>query len=97
MQFIRYTYGPDVRQFGDEPILVEDVQVATLVDDLRRAVRVTPDELPQMTKPQLLEHADALGVEVPSSALKADVVEAVAEAVAPDETPTLDGPPPAAS
>lgn len=79
MPLIRYTYEPDVRRFGDQPIHVEDVEARTLVDDMRRAVRVSGDELEQMRKDHLAEIAEKVGADVPKNAPKKQIAQAVAE------------------
>jgi uncharacterized protein YdbL (DUF1318 family) len=80
MPLIRYTYGPDVREFGDQPIMVEDIEAKTLVDQLRRAVRVDSDELQSLPKAKLAEVAEQVGVEVPKRSVKGQFVKAIAEA-----------------
>jgi hypothetical protein len=79
MPLIRYTYGPDVRKHGSEPVLVEDVEARVLCDDMRRAVRVGPEELESLKKDQLVEVAEQAGVEVKKSAPKKQIAQAVAE------------------
>ena len=80
MPLIRYTYEPDVRRFGDQPIHVEDVEARTLVDDMRRAVRVTEDELEQMRKDHLAEIAEKVGADVAKRNTKGQFVKAIVEA-----------------
>lgn len=79
MPLIRYTYGPDIAKHGDQPILVEDVELRTLVE-MRRAVPVEAAELAELPKAALLEVAEEAGVEVKKSAPKAKVAEAITEA-----------------
>lgn len=81
MPLIRYTYGPDVREYGDQPVLVEDVEARTLVDHLRRAVRVEPAELEELPKAQLVEIAEQVGAEVPKRSVKGQFVKGVSEAL----------------
>lgn len=87
MPLIRYTYGPDVRKYGDEPVMVEDVQARWLCDDMRRAVRVTADELEELSKAKLAEVAEQAGVSVRARDLKGHFVKAIAgtDAVAESE------------
>lgn len=81
MPFIRYTYEPDVREFGDKPILVEDVEARVLCDDKRRAVRVdAPAQFEELTKPVLVEMAEQVGAEVPKRSPKGQFVKALAGA-----------------
>ncbi|MGZ6865262.1 MAG: hypothetical protein ACXVGF_04785 [Blastococcus sp.] len=80
MPLIRYTYEPDIRRFGDQPVHVEDVEARTRVDDMRRAVRVAGDELEQMRKDHLAEIAEKVGADVPKNAAKAKIAEKIAEA-----------------
>lgn len=79
MPLIRYTYGPDVREHGDQPVMVEELQARVLCDDMRRAVRVDTGELEQLRKADLLEVAGQAGVEVKRSAPKKQIAQAVAE------------------
>lgn len=83
MQLIRYTYPRDVTEFGDQPVLVEDLEARTLVDQLQRAVRVSPDDLAELPKAQLVEVAEQVGAEVPKRGLKGQFVKAIAEAQEP--------------
>jgi hypothetical protein len=50
-----------------------------LCDDMRRAVRVGPEELESLKKDQLVEVAEQAGVEVKKSAPKKQIAQAVAE------------------
>lgn len=76
MQLVRFTYGPDIAKHGESPVLVEDVEARVLTAD-RRAVRVTEDELAEMTKADLVEVAHDLGIE--AKGRKADIAAAVAD------------------
>jgi hypothetical protein len=80
MQLIRYTYPRDVAEFGDQPVLVEDLEARTLVDQLQRAVRVGPEELHELKKPELVDLADQVGAEVPKRGPKGQFVKAITEA-----------------
>lgn len=77
---IRYIYGPDIRQFGDKPLMVEDVQARHLCDGVRRAVRVTEDDLAGMTKPELAQVAEQVDADVRKRDSKGHFVKAIAEA-----------------
>lgn len=79
MPLIRYTYGPDVRVHGEAPVLVEDVEARVLCDDMRRAVRVSEDDLAGLKKVELVEVAEQVGADVSKSASKAKIAKAVAE------------------
>ena len=79
-QLIRYTYGPDVREFGDKPILVEDLEAHVLVDDKRRAVRVGAEELSELKKDDLADLAEQVGADVPKRGPKGQFVKAISEA-----------------
>jgi hypothetical protein len=81
MPLIRFVYPPDVREHGDAPVVVEDVEARHLTA-LRRAVLVTEDDLAGLKKDKLVELADALpGVEAPSKRdAKGHFVKAIAEA-----------------
>ena len=83
-QLIRYTYGPDVREYGDKPVLVEDVEAKTLVDHLQRAVRVSEDDLAALTKPELVELAEQVDVNVPKRGPKGQFISAITEAQEPE-------------
>lgn len=74
MPFIRYTYGPDIAQYGDQPIQVEDVEVRVLTE-MRRAEVVSPDELAELPKSDLQQLADEAGAEVPAKASRKQIVE----------------------
>lgn len=79
MPLIRYTYPPDVRLYGDQPIVVADVEARTLVDDMRRAVRVSEADLAELRKADLLEVAGTAGADVKKSDTKAAIAKTVAE------------------
>lgn len=80
MPLIRYTYGPDVRRFGDKPIMVEDMEARVLVDSLRRAVRVSEAELEELKKADLREIAEQVGADVRPRDPKGQFVKKIAEA-----------------
>ena len=80
MPLIRYTYGPDIRQFGDKPLMVEDVEARVLVDDMRRAVRVSADELEELPKADLQEIAEQVDAPVRKRDSKGHFVRAITEA-----------------
>lgn len=84
MPLIRYTYPRDVAEFGDKPILVEDLEARTLVDQLQRAVRVTEDDLAELKKPELVELAEQVGVDVRKRDGKGHFVKAITEAQEPE-------------
>jgi hypothetical protein len=77
---IRYTYGPDVKKFGDKPVVVEDVEARVLCDDMRRAVRVDASELKDLLKTDLVEIAEQVGAEVKPRDSKGQFVKQIAEA-----------------
>ena len=80
MPLIRYTYPPDVRKFGDQPVLVEDVEARVLCDDMRRAVRVSEDDLADLKKAELAELAEQVGADVRKRDAKGHFVKAINEA-----------------
>lgn len=80
MPLIRYTYGPDVREFGDQPFLVSDMEAHVLCDDKRRAVRVSEDELHELKKDDLADLAEQVGADVPKRGPKGQFVRAISEA-----------------
>lgn len=84
MPVIRFIHPPDVREWGEGPVAVEDVQARHLTA-MRRAVVLTEDELSELKKPQLVDLADEVGVEVPKRDSKGHFVKAVAEAAAPPD------------
>jgi hypothetical protein len=79
MPLIRYTYPPDVQVHGEAPVLVEELEARVVCDDMRRAVRVTQDELVDLKKADLVEVAEQVGADVSKSAPKAKIAKAVAE------------------
>jgi hypothetical protein len=79
MPLIRYVYGPDIREHGDQPVVVEDVTARHLTA-LRRAVLVDPAELADLPKAKLAEVADQVGAEVGKRDSKGQFVKAIAEA-----------------
>ncbi|MCW2898490.1 MAG: hypothetical protein JWO67_755 [Streptosporangiaceae bacterium] len=83
MPVIRYIYPPDIREHGDQPIVMEGVEARTLIE-MRRAVPVSEDELAQLKKPQLVEIADQIGADVSPRDLKDHVVTAITEAQEPE-------------
>jgi hypothetical protein len=78
MPLIRYTYEPDIKNYGDKPILVTDVEVRVLTE-MRRAVLVTEDDLAELKKVELAELADQAHVDVPKRGVKGQFVKALAE------------------
>ena len=80
MPLIRYTYGPDVRHFGDKPIMVEEMEARVLVDSLRRAVRVSEAELEELKKADLQEIAEQVGADVRPRDPKGHFVKKISEA-----------------
>jgi hypothetical protein len=79
MPLIRYIYGPDIREHGDQPVVVEDV-TARHLSALRRAVLVDANELSELPKADLAEIADKVGAEVGKRDSKGHFVKAIAEA-----------------
>jgi uncharacterized hydantoinase/oxoprolinase family protein len=77
---IRYTYPPDVRLHGDQPVVVEDVEARVLCDDMRRAVRVTAGDLEELPKSDLADLAEQVGAEVKPRDSKGHFVKQIAEA-----------------
>jgi hypothetical protein len=76
MPVVRFIHPPDVRQYGDGPVVVEDVQ-ARVLTEMRRAVLLTEDDLGELKKAELLEAADSLNVEASAGDTKAEIVEAI--------------------
>jgi hypothetical protein len=83
---IRYIYGPDVREHGEQPVMVDEVQ-ARVLTEMRRAVRVTVDDLSSLKKAELIEHAEAADIPVPPRATNAHLTDALSEVVAVDDQP----------
>jgi hypothetical protein len=84
MPLIRFIHPPDVREHGEAPVVVEDVQARHLTE-MRRAVLVTEDDLADLKKDQLVELAEELpGVEAPPKRdSKGHFVKVIAEAQEP--------------
>lgn len=78
MPLIRFIYPPDIRTWGDGPVVVEDVQ-ARVLTEMRRAVLVTEDDLAELKKAELADLADEVGAEVDPKATKAGLVEAISK------------------
>jgi hypothetical protein len=76
---IRYIYAPDIREYGSQPLLVEDVTARHLAA-LRRASLVDPAELAELPKADLAEIAEQVGAEVGKRDSKGHFVKAIAEA-----------------
>lgn len=74
MPFVRYTYGPDIARYGDQPVQVEDVEVRVLAE-MRRAEEVGPEELAQLRKADLQKLAEDVGTEVPAKASRRQIAE----------------------
>jgi hypothetical protein len=83
MPLIRFIHPPDVRKHGEAPVVVEDVEARHLTA-LRRAVLVTEHDLAGLKKPELVQLADQVGVEVPKRDSKGHFVKAIAEAQEPE-------------
>ena len=79
MPLIRYIYGPDIREHGDKPLVVEDVTARHLTA-LRRAVLVDAAELAELPKAELSDLAEQVGVDVAKRDSKGHFVKAIAEA-----------------
>jgi uncharacterized protein YdbL (DUF1318 family) len=78
MPLIRYTYEPDIKVHGPGPILVEDVE-AKVLTEMRRAVRLSEDDLADLKKADLVDLADQAGVEVSKRDPKGQFVKALSE------------------
>lgn len=76
MPLVRFIHPPDIREHGDGPVAVEDVQ-ARVLTEMRRAVLLTDDDLAELKKVELLEAAEDLHVDVSPSDTKAKIVEAI--------------------
>lgn len=83
MPLIRFIHPPDVREWGDGPVVVEDVQAKTLIE-MRRAVLVSQDDLADLKKAELVDLADEAGVAVPKRDAKGHFVKALAEVQGPE-------------
>jgi hypothetical protein len=79
MALIRYIYGPDIREFGDKPVVVEEVE-AKVLTAMRRATRVTESDLTELTKPELTQVAEQVDAPVRQRDPKGHFVKAIAEA-----------------
>jgi hypothetical protein len=78
MPLIRFIHAPDIREWGDKPVVVEDVQ-AKVLTEMRRAVLVTEDDLAELKKAELVDLADEAGVDVPKRDAKGHFVKALAD------------------
>jgi hypothetical protein len=85
MPLIRFIHPPDVREYGDAPVPVEDTQ-ARYLTAMRRAVLVTEDDLAGLKKDELVELAEELpDVAAPSKRdSKGHFVKAIVEAQEPE-------------
>lgn len=81
MPLIRFTYPRDINRHGDGPIHVLDWQARQLVAD-RRAELVGEDDLAELTKPELAEVAEQVGVKVPKRDAKGHFIKKITEAEA---------------
>jgi hypothetical protein len=79
MPLVRYIYGPDIREHGDQPVVVEDVTAKHLTA-LRRAVLVDTAKLAELPKPALADLAQQVGAEVGKRDSKGQFVKAISEA-----------------
>lgn len=84
MPVIRFIHPPDIREWGEGPVVVEDVQARHLTA-MRRAVVLTEDELAELNKPQLVDLADEVGADVKARDSKGHFVKAVTEVAAPPD------------
>lgn len=80
MPLIRYIYGPDIRQHGNQPVRVLEMEARVLCDDMRRAVRVSEDDLADLTKPELAQLADQVGADVKARDSKGQFAKKISEA-----------------
>lgn len=78
MPLIRFIHPPDIREWGDKPVVVEDVQ-AKVLTEMRRAVLVTEDDLADLKKVELVDLAEEAGVDVPKRDAKGHFVKALTE------------------
>lgn len=79
MPLIRYIYGPDVREFGNQPVVVEEVQ-AKVLTAMRRAVRVGAADLEELPKPKLAEVAEQVSADVKARDSKGHFAKKIVEA-----------------
>lgn len=83
MPLVRFIHPPDIREHGDGPVVVEDVQ-AKVLTEMRRAVLVTQDDLADLKKAELVDLADEAGVSLPKRDAKGHFVRALAEVQEPE-------------
>lgn len=76
MPLVRFIHPPDIREYGDGPVVVEDVQ-ARVLTEMRRADLLDESDLAELKKAELLEAAADLHVEASPADTKAKIVEAI--------------------
>jgi hypothetical protein len=83
MPLIRFIHPPDVREHGEAPVVVEDVQARHLTE-MRRAVLVAEDDLAELKKAELVDLAEQAGVDVPKRDPKGHFVKKLVEEQEPE-------------
>jgi hypothetical protein len=78
MPLVRFIHPPDVRVWGEAPVVVEDVQARHLTE-MRRAVLVTEDDLAELKKDELVDLAEQAGVDVPKRDAKGHFIKKLVE------------------
>jgi hypothetical protein len=76
MPLVRLTYAKDIAREGTDLIDVDENRAAALIN-LRRGVVVPADEIEDLPKAVLVEHAHAVDARVRSHATKAEIVTAI--------------------
>lgn len=76
MTTIRYAYDPDLTKVGTVADLPDD-EARILVRHGRAVLVPSADQLAAQTKAELHDTAAQAGVDVPASAPKADIIEAI--------------------
>ncbi|HEU5026590.1 MAG TPA: hypothetical protein VFV01_16865 [Spirillospora sp.] len=82
MPLIRWTYERDVAKHGDKPFHVSDLTARWLLER-RRVELVEPEALAELTKPELAEVAEQVGVKVPKRDAKGHFIKKITEAEGP--------------
>jgi hypothetical protein len=83
MPLVRFIHPPDVRVWGEAPVVVEDVQARHLTE-MRRAVLVTEDDLAELKKDELVDLAEQAGVDVPKRDAKGHFIKKLVEEQEPE-------------
>jgi len=82
MPLIHWTYKRDVTRHSDKPFHVLDWQARQLIAE-RRAELVDAEALEELTKPELAEVAEQVGVSLPKRDAKGHFIKKIAEAEGP--------------